>query len=112
MEVNGGEQTAVVPRVQELTEEATGTVSSREQPESSSQGHEQPNPSAQGPSVVDQRIFVHAPQYHWHQEGGVDREARAAIEKLHKDTHSFAQETVRHGDKLREDVDGLAGVVE
>ena len=43
---------------------------------------------------------------------GVDREARAAIEKLHSDTHSFALDTVRHGDKLREDVDGLAGVVE
>ena len=61
---------------------------------------------------MDQRIFVHAPHYHWHQEGGVDQEARAAIEKLHQDTHSFAQETVRHGDKLREDVDELAGVVE
>ena len=61
---------------------------------------------------MDQRVFVHAPHYHWHQEGGVDREAHAAIVKLHKDTHSFAQETVHHGDKLREDVDGLAGVVE
>ena len=70
MEVNGGEQTAVVPRVQEPTEEAIGTVSSREQPGSSSQSHEQPDPSAQGPSVVDQRIFVYVPHYHWHQEGG------------------------------------------
>ena len=35
-----------------------------------------------------------------------------AIEKLHKDTHNFAQYTVRHGDKLQEDVDGLAGVVD
>ena len=61
---------------------------------------------------MDQRVFVHAPQYHWHQEGGVDREARATIEKLHKDTHSFALDTVRHGDKLREDVDELAGVVD
>ena len=61
---------------------------------------------------MDQRVFVHAPHYHWHQEGGFDREAHAAIEKLHKNTHSFAQETVRHGDKLREDVDGLVGVVE
>ena len=81
------------------------------QPGPSSQGQE-PAPSAQGPPVVDHRVFVHAPQYHWHQDGGVDREARAAIEKLHKDTHSFARETVRHGDKLREDVDGLAGVVD
>ena len=112
MEVNGEEQAAVIPRVQEPAEEATSAVSSREQPEASGQGHEQPDPSAQGPSVVDQRIFVHAPQYHWHQDGGVDREARAAIEKLHQDTHSFARETVRHGDKLREDVDELAGVVE
>ena len=61
---------------------------------------------------MDQRIFDHAPQYHWHQEGRVDQEARAAIEKLHQDTHSFARETVHHGDKLREDVDELAGVVE
>ena len=112
MEVNGGEPTAVIPRVQEPAEEATSAVSSREQPEASVQGHEQPDPSAQGPSVVDQCVFVHAPQYHWHQEGGVDREARAAIEKLHQDTHSFARETVCHGDKLREDVDELAGVVE
>ena len=64
MEVNGGEQAAVVPRVQEPTEEATGPVSSREQPGTSSQGQEQPDPSAQGPSVVDQRVFVHAPHYH------------------------------------------------
>ena len=81
------------------------------QPGPSAQSQE-PAPSAQGPPVVDQRTFVHAPQYHWHQDGGVDKEARAAIEKLHKDTHSFAVETVRHGDKLREDVDGLAGVVD
>ena len=44
--------------------------------------------------------------------GGVDREARAAIEGLHKDTHRFALEIVRHEDKLQEDVDGLAGVVD
>ena len=112
MEVNGGEQAAIVLRVQKPIEEATGIVSSREQPGTSSQGQKQPDPSGQGPSVVDQRVFVHAPQYHWHQEGGVDREARAAIEKLHKDTHSFAQDTVRHGDKLQEDVDRLAEVVE
>ena len=61
---------------------------------------------------MDQRVFVHAPHYHWHQEGGEDREARAAIEKLHKDTHRFAHGTVHHGDKLWEDVDGLAGVVD
>ena len=61
---------------------------------------------------MDLCIFVHAPQYHWRQKGDVDREARATIEKLHKDTHNFAQDIVRHGDKLREDVDGLAGVVE
>ena len=85
---------------------------SREQPEASSQGQERPNLSAQGQPAMDHRVFVHAPQYHWHQEGGVDRDARAAIEKLHKDTHSFAQDTVRHGDKLREDMDELAGVVE
>ena len=40
--------------------------------------------------VVDQRVFIHAPQYHWHQEGGVDQEAWAAIEKLHRDTYQFA----------------------
>ena len=61
MEVNGEEQAAVIPRVQEPAEEATSALSSREQPEASAQGHEQPDPSAQGPSVMDQRIFVHAP---------------------------------------------------
>ena len=111
MEVNGAEQAASVPIVQEPSEEVTGAVESLGQPGSSSQGQE-PTPSAQGPSVVDARVFVHAPQYHWHQDGGVDKEARAALEKLHKDTHSFAVETVSHGDKLREDVDGLAGVVD
>ena len=111
MEINGADQAVTVPRVQEPSEEAAESERMQMQPGPSSQGQE-PAPSAQGPSVVDQRIFVHAPQYHWHQDGGVDREARAAIEKLHKDNHSFARETVRHGDKLRKDVDGLAGVVD
>ena len=100
-----------MPRVQEPAEEAVRVAETQVQPGPSVQGQE-PTPSAQEPPIVDQRIFVHAPHYHWHQEGGVDREARAAIEKLHTDTHSFAQETVRHGDKLREDVDGLAEVVD
>ena len=112
MEVNGADQAVTVPRVQEPAEEAAEREETQVQPGPSSIQGQEPDPSAQGPSVVDQRVFVHAPHYHWHQEGGVDREARAAIEKLHKDTHSFAQETVRHGDKLRDDVDGLAGVVD
>ena len=113
MEVNGADQAVTVPRVQEPAEEAAERVETQVQPGSSSMQGQEPIPSAQGPPViVDQRIFVHAPHYHWCQEGGVDREARAAIEELHKNTHSFARETVQHGDKLREDVDGLAGVVD
>ena len=112
MEVNGADQAVTVPRVQEPTEEAAEREEMQVQPGPSSVQGQEPIPSAQGPPIVDQSIFVHAPQYHWCQEGGVDREARAAIEELHKNTHSFALETVRHGDKLREDVDGLAGVVD
>ena len=58
--------------------------------------------------VVDQHIFVQAPQYHWYQEGGVDATARAAIEKLHKNTHDFAMATVKEVDALNERVDGVS----
>ena len=62
--------------------------------------------------MVDRRVFIHALQYHWHAKGGMDQEARAAIEKLHWDTYQFAQETVEHRRQLRLGVDGLAGVVD
>ena len=42
----------------------------------------------------------------------MDGEARAAIEKLHRDTFQFAQETVGHGKKLKSALEGLSGVVE
>ena len=58
--------------------------------------------------VVDQRIFIHAPQYHWHKEGGVDAAARAAIETLHKNTHNFAMATVKEVDALNERVEGVS----
>ena len=45
--------------------------------------------------VVDERVFIHAPQYHWHHEGGHDADARAAIERLHNDTYHFAQRTAQ-----------------
>ena len=54
------------------------------------------------------RVLVHAPQYHWHQEGGVDIDARAAIEKLHKDTHDFAVATVKEVDGLSERIEGVS----
>ena len=80
MDVNRANQsvTETAPRVEEPIEGisvAGPSISQSQEPE---------------PIVVDQRVFVHAPQYHWHQEGGVDVDARAAIEKLHKDTHDFA----------------------
>ena len=98
MEVNGAEQSepGAAPRVEEPVE---------------GRGISVPGPSQhQGPEpvVVDKRIFVHAPQYHWHQEGGIDTDARAAIEKLHKDTHDFAVATVQEVDALNKRVDGLS----
>ena len=57
MDINGADQTvtdAVAPRVEEPAEGnsiAGPSVSQSQEPE---------------PVVVDQRIFVHAPQYHWH----------------------------------------------
>ena len=79
MEVNGTEQQRVVPRVQEPAEEAAGAVIEQSQ--------EQPGTSALDQPMVDRRVFIHAPQNHWHAEGGVDQEARAAIEKLHRGTY-------------------------
>ena len=48
------------------------------------------------------------PQYHWHQEGGVDRDLRAAIEELHKDTHAFVVATVQEVDALNESIDRVS----
>ena len=99
MDVNGADQTvteAVAPRVEEPVEGSSiagPSVSQSQEPE---------------PVVVDQRIFVHAPQYHWHQEGGIDSDARAAIEKLYKDTHGFAVATVKEVDALNERIDGVS----
>ena len=42
----------------------------------------------------------------------MDQEARAAIEKLHRDTFQFAQETVGHSKKLKSALEGLFGVIE
>ena len=38
-----------------------------------------------------QRIFVHAPQYHWHGQGavGVDEEARQQVVALAEQVHQF-----------------------
>ena len=75
MEVNGTEQAGPAPRVEEPDEgQAVGE-----------QRQQQPAGQSQTPAV-DRRVFIHAPQYHWHAEGGVDKEARVAIEKLHWDT--------------------------
>ena len=99
MDVNGADQTvteAAAPRVEEPAEGSSLAGPS---------GSQEPAPE---PVVVDQRIFVHAPQYHWHQEGGIDSDARAAIEKLHKDTHDFAVATVKEVDALNERIDGVS----
>ena len=98
MDVNGADQseTGAAPRVEEPVE---GSRSSVLEP-SQSQGPE--------PVVVDKRIFVHAPQYHWHQEGGIDAASRAAIEKLHKNTHDFAVATVKEVDGLNERVEEVS----
>ena len=98
MDINGAKQSApgAVPRVEEPTERSR--VSSPAQRQS-----QEPEPG-----VVDARIFVHAPQYHWHQEGGVDAAARAAIETLHKNTHDFAVATVKEVNALNERVDGVS----
>ena len=100
MDVNGADQTVTetAPRVEEPAE-GSSTVG----PSISQSASQEPEPV-----VVDQRIFVHAPQYHWHQEGGVDIDARAAIEKLHKDTHDFAVATVKEVDSLSERIDGVS----
>ena len=42
----------------------------------------------------------------------MDKEVRAAIEKLHRDTFQFAQETVEHGKKLKVLLEGLSGMIE
>lgn len=36
-------------------------------------------------------FFIHAPQYHWHVEGGHDQPARMAIEELGRQTFRFGQ---------------------
>ena len=95
MDVNGADQTAAVPRVEEPAEGSRVAQSQSQEPEAKL-------------VVVDQRIFVHAPQYHWHQEGGVEIDARAAIEKLHKDTHDSAVATVKEVDGLSERIDGVS----
>ena len=98
MDVNGAEESAPgsAPRVEEPVEGSRVSMPGPSQ-------HQGPEPV-----VVDKRIFVHAPQYHWHQEGGVDIDARAAIEKLHKDTHDFAVATVQEVDALGERIDGVS----
>ena len=101
MDVNGADQSemvTVVPRVEEPAEESSAAGPSVSQ-------SQEPAPE---PVVVDQRIFVHAPQYHWHQEGGIDADARVAIEKLHKDTHDFAVATVKEVDSLSERIEGVS----
>ena len=98
MDVNGADQTetGAAPRVEEPTEGDRVTM-----PETSQ--HQGPEPV-----VVDKRIFVHAPQYHWHQEGGIDAASRAAIEKLHKNTHDFAVATVKEVDAINARVEGVS----
>ena len=100
MDVNGADQsvTETAPRVEEPAEGSNAAGPSVSQSQS-----QEPEPV-----VVDQRIFVHAPQYHWHQEGGIDSDAHAAIEKLHKDTHDFAVATVKEVDALNERIDGVS----
>ena len=99
MDVNGADQTVTIaPRVEEPAEGSSAAGPSVSQ-------SQEPAPE---PVVVDQRIFVHAPQYHWHQEGGINSDARAAIEKLHKDTHDFAVATVKEVDALNERIDGVS----
>ena len=98
MDVNGAEQSGpgAAPRVEEPVE---------------GRGISVPGPSLhQGPEpvVVDKRIFVHAPQYHWNQEGGIDAASRAAIEQLHKNTHNFAMATVKEIDAINERVEGVS----
>ena len=99
MDVNGADQSetvAVGPRVEEPAEGSSLAGPS---------GSQEPAPE---PVVVDQRIFVHAPQYHWHQEGGIDADARAAIGKLHKNTHDFAVAIVKEVDSLSERIEGVS----
>ena len=98
MDVNGADQAEreATPRVAEPVEGSRDSM-----PETSQ--HQGPEPV-----VVDKRIFVHAPQYHWHQEGGIDAPARAAIEKLHKNTHDFAVATVKEVDAINERVEGVS----
>ena len=98
MDVNGAGESVPrsAPRVEEPVE---GSRVSMPRP-SQHQGPE--------PVVVDKRIFVHAPQYHWHQEGGIDAASRVAIEKLHKNTHDFAVATVKEVDTINERVEGVS----
>ena len=98
MDVNGAKQSAPgsVPRVEEPVEGSRVSM-----PESSQ--HQGPEPV-----VMDKRIFVHTPQYHWHQEGGIDAASRAAIEKLHKNTHDFAVATVKEVDTINARVEGVS----
>ena len=100
MDVNGADQsvTETAPRVEEPAEGSSAAGPSVSQ-------SQEPAPE---PVVVDQRIFVHAPQYHWHQEGGIDTDTRAAIEKLHKDTHDFVVAIVQEVDALGERIDGVS----
>ena len=102
MDVNGADQsvTETAPRVEEPTEGSSAAGPSVSQSQSHVQEPE--------PVVVDQRVFVHAPQYHWHQEGGIDTDARAAIEKLHKDTHDFAVATVKEVDSPSGRIEGVS----
>ena len=98
MDVNGAGESVPgsAPRVEEPVEGSKVSMPGPSQ-------HQGPEPV-----VVDKRIFVHAPQYHWHQEGGINAASRAAIEKLHKNTHDFAVATVKEVDAINERVEGVS----
>ena len=53
------------------------------------------------------RIFVHAPQYHWHTSGtgGIDQEARERLVALEALVHRFGQQTEEREETLASRVD-------
>ena len=56
---------------------------------------DQPEPGAYFGAGEPRRIFIHAPQYHWHQYSlqGVDYDARWAIEGIDQTLYEFGHQT-------------------
>ena len=65
----------------------------------------------QGPTEQEpaRQFYIHAPQYHWHMEGGHDAMARQAIEQLDQQTFRFGRYMEDRLMRMARDDEGLGG---